>query len=95
MAWQRERFRCHIRAAVAAELPLIIHTRSASEDTLAILREEGAGRAGGVFHCFTETRAVAEAALDLGFHVSFSGIVTSATRRTCAKPLPTCRSTGC
>ena len=80
MAWQRARFRTHIRAAQACRLPLVIHTRSASDDTLAILREEGevgTGRAaGGVFHCFTETRAVARAALDLGFHVSFSGILT-------------------
>jgi TatD DNase family protein len=74
MAWQRERFRVHIRAARRADLPLIVHTRSASEDTLAILREEGADR--GVFHCFTETDAVARAALDLGFHLSFSGILT-------------------
>lgn len=80
MAWQRERFRVHIRAAQAAGKPLIIHTRSASEDTLAILREEGEdgrpGSAGGVFHCFTETRDVALAALAMGFYVSFSGIVT-------------------
>ncbi|HKX95407.1 MAG TPA: TatD family hydrolase [Methylibium sp.] len=76
MAWQRERFRVHIRAALARDLPLIIHTRSASEDTLAILREEGGGRARGVFHCFTETREVARAALDLGFLISFSGILT-------------------
>jgi TatD DNase family protein len=76
MEWQRERFRRHIRAAIATGKPLVIHTRSASADTLAILKEEGGERAGGVFHCFTETRAVAEAALDLGFHVSFSGIVT-------------------
>ncbi|MBQ0959426.1 TatD family hydrolase [Ideonella sp. 4Y11] len=76
MAWQRERFRVHIRAALAADLPLIIHTRSASDDTLAILREEGQGRVRGVFHCFTETVSVARAALDLGFHVSLSGIVT-------------------
>jgi len=80
MAWQRERFRVHIRAAQRCKKPLIVHTRSASEDTLAILREEGedggAGSAGGVFHCFTETSAVARAALDLGFYVSFSGIVT-------------------
>ena len=74
MAWQRERFRVHIRAAKAAGLPLVVHTRSASEDTLSILREEGA--ASGVFHCFTETRAVAAAALELGFHISFSGILT-------------------
>ncbi len=76
MAWQRERFRTHIRAAVQSRLPLVVHTRNASEDTLALLREEGADRVGGVFHCFTETEAVARAALDLGFHVSFSGILT-------------------
>ncbi|MBS0435710.1 MAG: TatD family hydrolase [Proteobacteria bacterium] len=76
MEWQRERFRVHIRAARAGGLPLVVHTRSASDDTLAILREEGAERAGGVFHCFTETREVARAALDLGFYVSFSGILT-------------------
>jgi TatD DNase family protein len=76
MAWQRERFRVHIRAALACARPLVIHTRSASADTLAILREEGASAAGGVFHCFTETAEVARAALDLGFYVSFSGIVT-------------------
>ncbi|MBV8620635.1 MAG: TatD family hydrolase [Curvibacter sp.] len=80
MAWQRERFRTHIRAAQACAKPLIIHTRSASDDTLAILKEEGEdgrpGAAGGVFHCFTETREVARAALDLGFDISFSGILT-------------------
>ncbi len=76
MAWQRERFRVHIRAAIATSLPLVIHTRSASQDTLAILREEGATAAGGVFHCFTETMEVARAALDLGFFISFSGILT-------------------
>ena len=80
MAWQRERFRTHIRAARQSGLPLVVHTRSASADTLAILREEGedgsAGSAGGVFHCFTETAAVARAALDMGFYVSFSGILT-------------------
>lgn len=74
--WQRERFRTHIRAARACAKPLIIHTRSAAEDTLRLMREEGAGEAGGVMHCFTESRAVAEAALDLGFYISFSGIVT-------------------
>ena len=84
MAWQRERFRVHIRAARLVGKPLIIHTRNASEDTLAILREEGegadlAGRAGGVFHCFTESQAVARAALDLGFYISFSGILTFKT----------------
>jgi TatD DNase family protein len=76
MEWQRERFRTHIRAARACAKPLVVHTRSASADTLALLREEGAEAAGGVFHCFTETAEVARAALDLGFHVSFSGIVT-------------------
>ena len=76
MAWQRERYRRHIRAARQRQLPLIIHTRSASEDTLAILKEEGAGEVRGVFHCFTETREVARQALDLGFHISFSGILT-------------------
>lgn len=80
MAWQRERFRTHIQAARHLRLPLVIHTRSASADTLAILREEGedgrSGSAGGVFHCFTETVEVARAALDLGFHISFSGILT-------------------
>lgn len=76
MAWQRERFRVHIRAARATGLPIIVHTRSASDDTVAILKEEGAGQVRGVFHCFTETEAVARAALDLGFHISFSGILT-------------------
>ena len=76
MEWQRERFRVHIRSARATAKPLVIHTRSASADTLAILREEGGGAVGGVFHCFTETREVAQAALDLGFHISFSGILT-------------------
>lgn len=76
MAWQRERFRVHIRAAIATGLPLVVHTRSASADTLAILQEEGAAKAGGVFHCFTETMEVARAALDLGFFISFSGILT-------------------
>ncbi len=80
MEWQRQRFRIHIRAARQLGKPLVIHTRSASDDTLAILREEGEdgspGAAGGVFHCFTETMAVARAALDLGFYISFSGILT-------------------
>ncbi|MGE5096831.1 MAG: TatD family hydrolase [Betaproteobacteria bacterium] len=74
--WQRERFRTHIRAARAAGKPLVIHTRAAAEDTLRIMREEGAREAGGVMHCFTETWEVAQAAMDLGFHISFSGIVT-------------------
>jgi TatD DNase family protein len=76
LEWQRERFRTHIRAARRSGKPLIIHTREAAADTLRILEEEGAGEVGGVFHCFTETLAVAEAALRLGFHISFSGIVT-------------------
>jgi TatD DNase family protein len=76
MAWQRERFCVHIRAARHTGLPLVVHTRSASADTLRLLREEGAGEVRGVFHCFTETREVALAALELGFHISFSGILT-------------------
>jgi TatD DNase family protein len=76
LAWQRERFRTHIRAARACGKPLVIHTRSASEDTLSLMRDERAGDVGGVMHCFTETWEVASAALDLGFHISFSGIVT-------------------
>ena len=76
MAWQRERFAVHIRAARASGLPLVIHTRSASADTLAVLQDEGQGAVRGVFHCFTETMEVAKAALALGFHISFSGILT-------------------
>ena len=83
MQWQRNRFTTHIRAARALGKPLVIHTRSAASDTLAILRQEGedgsAGAAGGVFHCFTETADVARAALDLGFYISFSGILTFKT----------------
>jgi len=76
LGWQRERFRTHIRAARAAGKPLVIHTRAAAEDTLAIMRAESAAEAGGVMHCFTETWEVAAAALELGFYVSLSGIVT-------------------
>jgi TatD DNase family protein len=76
LEWQRERFRVHIRAARRTGKPLIIHTRDAAADTLRILAEERGGEAGGVFHCFTETVEVAKAALDLGFHISLSGIVT-------------------
>jgi TatD DNase family protein len=76
LEWQRERFRVHIRAARRAGKPLIIHTREAAADTLKLLTEEGGAMVGGVFHCFTETWAVAEEALELGFHISFSGIVT-------------------
>ena len=76
LEWQRERFRTHIRAARASRKPLVIHTRAAADDTLRIMREENAGEAGGVMHCFTESLAVAEAAIELGFYISFSGIVT-------------------
>jgi TatD DNase family protein len=76
LGWQRERFRVHVRAARATGKPLVIHTRSAADDTLAVMREEGAGEVGGVMHCFTENWEVAKAALDLGFHISFSGIVS-------------------
>ncbi len=83
MEWQRERFRTHIRAARQTGLPMVIHTRQASDDTIAILKEEGesgsAGSAGGVFHCFTESMQVAKAALDLGFYISLSGILTFKT----------------
>ncbi len=79
MAWQRQRFRVHIHAARQSALPLVIHTRSASDDTLRLLREERGELAGGVFHCFTETPSVARAALDLGFYISFSGILTFKT----------------
>lgn len=83
MEWQRERFRTHIRAARQVALPMVIHTRASSDDTIRILKEEGeagdSNSAGGVFHCFTETQAVAKAALDLGFYISFSGILTFKT----------------
>jgi TatD DNase family protein len=74
--WQRERFRIHIRAARRCGKPLVIHTRASAEDTLRIMREENAREVGGVMHCFTETWDVAKAAMDEGFHISFSGIVT-------------------
>ncbi len=74
--WQRERFRTHIRAARETGKPLVIHTRSAADDTLRLMREENAGEAGGVMHCFTESWEVAAGALELGFYISFSGIVT-------------------
>ncbi len=80
MEWQRNRFRIHIQAAQQTQLPLVIHTRSSSADTVAILKEQGengsAGSAGGVFHCFTETADVARAGLELGLYISFSGILT-------------------
>lgn len=81
MEWQRERFRVHIRASRLTSKPLVIHTRNASADTIAILKDENldpmsGDQARGVFHCFTETETVARAALDLGFYISFSGIIT-------------------
>lgn len=89
--WQRERFRRHIRAARACRKPLVIHTREAGEDTLRILREEGAREVGGVMHCFTETLPFAEASMALGFRISFSGIVTfknAAAVKEVAKAVP-------
>jgi TatD DNase family protein len=74
--WQRERFRTHIRAARSSGKPLIVHMRDAAEDTLRIMREERASEVGGVMHCYTGTWNVAQAAMDLGFYISFSGIVT-------------------
>ena len=74
--WQRDRFRRHIRAAIRARKPIVVHMRDAADDTLSILKEEGAQAVGGVMHCFTETWEVARDALNLGFHISFSGIVT-------------------
>jgi len=76
LEWQRTRFRMHIRAARECAKPLIIHTRDAAADTLRIMREEHAEEVGGVMHCFTETMEVAQAAMALNFHISFSGIVT-------------------
>ena len=81
LGWQRDRFRVHIRAAREAGRPLVVHCRSAAADTLAILREERADEVGGVMHCFTETWDVASAAMDLGFHISLSGIVTFRSAR--------------
>jgi TatD DNase family protein len=96
LEWQRERFRTHIRASRITRKPLIIHTRSAAEDTIRIMREEGAGTdaggGGGVMHCFTESLQVAEAAMAMGFYISFSGIVTFKSAKelqavACAVPL--------
>jgi TatD DNase family protein len=85
LEWQRERFRNHIKASRITRKPLIIHTRSASEDTIRILREEGAGTdaggVAGVMHCFTESLEVAQAAIEMGFYISFSGIVTFKSAR--------------
>jgi TatD DNase family protein len=76
MEWQRERFRTHIRAARQAAKPMVIHTRSSAADTLRVLDEEGGEQAGGVFHCFTENVEVALAAIERGYYVSFSGILS-------------------
>lgn len=91
LEWQRERFRCHIRAAREINKPLIIHTREAREDTIQILREEKAAEVGGVMHCFTETWEMAQQAMDLNFYISFSGIVTfknAANLQALAKQMP-------
>ncbi|MDR2506396.1 MAG: TatD family hydrolase [Candidatus Accumulibacter sp.] len=89
--WQRERFRTHIRAAKKVKKPLIIHSREAIDDVLRILAEEGAEETGGVFHCFSESRETAKRALERGFHISFSGIVTfknASALRDAAKYVP-------
>jgi TatD DNase family protein len=89
--WQRERFRQHIRAAKQTKKPLIVHSRQAKNDTLQILQEEGASSVGGVLHCFTEDWAMAKAAIELNFYISFSGIITfkNATEiQAVAKELP-------
>jgi TatD DNase family protein len=76
LSWQRDRFRTHIRAAIKSHLPLIIHTRNAQDDTINIMKEESARSARGVMHCFTESYEMAKKAIDLGFYISFSGIIT-------------------
>ncbi|OGT54078.1 MAG: hypothetical protein A3F43_05610 [Gammaproteobacteria bacterium RIFCSPHIGHO2_12_FULL_42_10] len=89
--WQRERFLVHIEAAKATHKPLIIHTRQAKEDTLRLMQEGKAGEVGGVLHCFTEDLEMALAAIDLGFYISFSGMVTfknSTILQTVAKEIP-------
>ena len=89
--WQRERFRTHIRAAKECGKPLIIHTRDARKDTIRIMQEENAAEAGGVMHCFTESWEMAQQALEMGFYISFSGIVTfnnAADLREVAKQVP-------
>jgi TatD DNase family protein len=91
LEWQRERFRTHIRAAKACGKPLIIHTRSAAQDTLRIMAEENADSIGGVLHCFTENLEVAQAAIEQGFYISFSGILTfksAATIKEVAQKIP-------
>ena len=94
LEWQRERFRTHIRAAIKAGKPLIIHTRYAAADTIRIMHEENAQLASGVMHCFTESLEVALQAIELGFYISFSGIVTfknSLALKEVAKQIPLTR----
>jgi TatD DNase family protein len=91
LEWQRERFRTHIRAAIHSNKPLVVHTRSAAQDTLQIMREEQAHKVGGVMHCFTESLEVALQAIEMGFYISFSGIVTfknAADLKEVAKQIP-------
>lgn len=91
LEWQRMRFRNHIRAAITCGKPLVIHTRNAAEDTLRIMREENAQQVGGVMHCFTESLDVAMQSIELGFYISFSGIVTfknAAAIKEVAKQIP-------
>ena len=91
LTWQRDRFRTHIRAAIKSKLPLIIHTRNAQDDTISIMKEEGANSATGVMHCFTESYEMAKQAIDLGFYISFSGIITfknAETLRETVKKIP-------
>jgi TatD DNase family protein len=91
LSWQRDRFRTHIRAAIKSKLPLIIHTRNAQDDTISIMKEEGANSATGVMHCFTESYEMAKQAIDLGFYISFSGIITfknAETLRETVKKIP-------
>ena len=91
LSWQRDRFRTHIRAAIKSKLPLIIHTRNAQDDTISIMKEEGANAVTGVMHCFTESYEMAKKAIDLGFYISFSGIITfknAETLRETVKKIP-------
>ena len=94
LEWQRQRFRTHIRAARMARKPLIIHSRDARADVLAILKEEGADQVGGVMHCFVDDWESARCAMDLGFYISFSGIVTfknAASLQEVARQMPSAR----
>ena len=93
--WQHQRFRTHIRAAKRVGLPLVIHTRESAEDTIRIMREENAEVCGGVMHCFTETWEVAQAALELGFYISFSGVVTFKNAAQVRTWRSGCRWSGC